>query len=97
MWRICWVRDGAAVSAYEPFKPDFAVAGVQMVHSLEEAVKQADLVVLLVGHSQFKSLDPKRMATLTAARLVVDTVNGWNNQSWQEAGFKVIKLGKGQK
>lgn len=91
------VKGGAVVSAYEPFKPDFAVAGVQMVHSLEEAVKQADLVVLLVGHSQFKSLDPKRMATLTAARLVVDTVNGWNNQSWQEAGFKVIKLGKGQK
>ena len=91
------VKGGAVVSAYEPFKPDFAVAGVQMVHSLEEAVKQADLVVLLVGHSQFKSLDPKRMATLTAARLVVDTVNGWNNQSWQEVGFKVIKLGKGQK
>jgi UDP-N-acetyl-D-mannosaminuronic acid dehydrogenase len=90
------VKDGAVVSAYEPFKPDFIVAGVKMVHSLEEAVSQADLVVLLVGHSQFKSLDPKRMATITSTRLVLDTVNGWDNQAWQEAGFKVIKLGKGK-
>jgi UDP-N-acetyl-D-mannosaminuronic acid dehydrogenase len=91
------VKDGAVVSAYEPFKPDFVVPGVKMVHSLEEAVNQADLVVLLVGHSQFKSLDPKRMATITSTRLVLDTVNGWDDQVWQEAGFKVIKLGKGQK
>ena len=90
-------KAGALVSAYEPFKPDFAVSGVQIVHSLEEAVRQADLIVLLVGHSQFKSLDPDQVAKLTSARLVVDTVNGWNNQNWQKAGFKVIKLGKGQK
>jgi UDP-N-acetyl-D-mannosaminuronic acid dehydrogenase len=91
------VKAGAVVSAFEPFKPDFPLSGVRMSNSLEEATKEANLIVLLVGHSQFKALDPKIVAKLTSARLVVDTVNGWNNPAWQEAGFKVIKLGKGQK
>jgi nucleotide sugar dehydrogenase len=88
---------GAAVTAFEPFKPDFPVKGVKMVHSLEEAVKEAELVVLLVGHSQFKTLDPQAFAQLTPARTLLDTVNGWDSVRWQAAGFKLLKLGKGKK
>jgi UDP-N-acetyl-D-mannosaminuronic acid dehydrogenase len=91
------VKAGAVVSAYEPFKSDFPVAGVKMTHSFEEAVKDADLILLLVGHSQFKSLDPQVVARSTSARVVVDTVNGWNTQAWQAAGFKMVKLGRGKK
>ena len=91
------VKAGAVVSAFEPFKPDFPVAGVKMTHAVEEVVQDADLVVLLVGHNQFKSLDPNTLAKITNTRVVLDTVNGWNNSSWQEAGFKVFKLGKGEK
>jgi UDP-N-acetyl-D-mannosaminuronic acid dehydrogenase len=91
------VNSGAIVTAFEPFKPDFPVAGVKMAQSLDGAVKDADLLVLLVGHSQFKSLDAKKMAQLTSARVIVDTVNGWPTTAWQEAGFKVIKLGNGHK
>lgn len=88
---------GAKVSAYEPFKPDFPVKNVTMTHSLDAAIKEAELIVLLVGHDQFKKLDPNEVAKLTSARVVLDTVNGWNTQAWNEAGFKVIKLGKGEK
>lgn len=88
---------GAVVSAYEPFKPDFPVNGVTMARSLEKAIKDAELIVLLVGHDQFKKIDPAEVAKLTSARVVLDTVNGWNTQVWKDAGFKVIKLGKGEK
>lgn len=88
---------GAVVSAYEPFKPDFPVNGVTIARSLEEAIKDAELIVLLVGHDQFKKIDPAEVAKLTSARVVLDTVNGWNTQAWKDAGFKVIKLGKGEK
>ena len=89
------VNAGAKVTAFEPFKPDYVVKGVEMKPSLAEAVKNADLVVLLVGHSQFKALNPKEVAAMTSARTVLDTVNGWNNTEWANAGFKVLKLGKG--
>jgi len=88
---------GAVVSAYEPYKPDFPVRNVTMTHTLEAAIKDAELVVLLVGHDEFKKLDPVEVSRLTPARAVLDTVNGWNSQTWMNAGFRMVKLGKGEK
>jgi hypothetical protein len=34
---------------------------------------------------------------MTPARLALDTVNGWDTAAWQTAGFKLAKLGKGEK
>ena len=91
------VKAGASVSAFEPYKPDFPVKGVTMTRDLAEAVKDAEIIVLLVAHTQFKSLDPKAIAAMTSAKVVLDTVNGWDESAWQKAGFQVFKLGKGQK
>lgn len=84
---------GAIVTAFEPFKPDHEVAGVKMARSLEEAIHDADVLLLLVGHTQFKALDPAVIAHLTPARLALDTVNGWQVEPWRVAGFTVEKLG----
>ncbi len=90
------VNEGALVSTYEPFKPDFQVKGAVTAPTLEAAIKSADMLLLLVGHKQFKSLDPAKLARQTSARLVLDTVNGWDSQFWSEAGFQVKKLGRGK-
>jgi len=90
------VNEGALVSTYEPFKPDFQVKGAVTAPTLEAAIKSADMLLLLVGHKQFKSLDPAMLARQTSARLVLDTVNGWDSQFWSEAGFQVKKLGRGK-
>lgn len=90
------VKEGAVVSAFEPFKPDFVVKGVKMTTTLAEAVKDADMIVLLVGHSQFKTLDANEVAGLTRTRLALDTVNGWQAGPWKAAGFKLAKLGRGK-
>lgn len=89
-------KAGAQVSAYEPYKPDYAVEHVTMTHSLQEAVKDAEIIILLVGHDEFKKLDPAAVREMTKATHVLDTVNGWNLEAWQKAGFEVIKLGKGK-
>ncbi len=88
---------GAVVSAFEPYKPDYEVKHVTMTHTLEAAVKDADMIVLLVGHDQFKALDPAELKKFTSARVVLDTVNGWEESAWQDAGFKFVKLGRGMK
>ena len=51
------------------------------------------MLVLLVGHTQFKNLDPLMAAHLTPPRLVFDTVNGWPRERWQQAGFSLERLG----
>ena len=84
---------GANVTAFEPFKPDFKLAGLETVSSIDEAVAQAEALVLLVNHTALRSINPRTLANLTPARVAVDTVNGWSPESWQVAGFKVFRLG----
>ena len=90
------VKEGALVSTYEPFKTDFKVEGATTALTLADAVKNADMLLLLVGHKQFKNLDPAEVARMTNARLALDTVNGWDARFWSDAGFQVKKLGRGK-
>jgi UDP-N-acetyl-D-mannosaminuronic acid dehydrogenase len=88
---------GAIVRAFEPNKLDSQIPGVQTAPSLEEAIRDADVLLLLVGHKQFIKLEPEKLGSLTSARLAVDTVNGWKVHPWTKAGFKLVQLGVGKK
>lgn len=88
-------RAGAIVRGYEPYKSDGDIPGVKTATTLEDTIVDADLLMLLVGHRELKELDPFRLRELTPTRLAVDTVGGWENQAWSEAGFKLIRLGVG--
>jgi UDP-N-acetyl-D-mannosaminuronate dehydrogenase len=81
------------VRAFEPFKPNAQIEGIQIVSSLQEALTGAELILLLVGHAQFKALVPAEVTRLTPARRVVDAINGWSGNEWQAAGFEIIRLG----
>jgi UDP-N-acetyl-D-mannosaminuronic acid dehydrogenase len=87
------VKSGAVVTACEPFRPDFVIEGVTVTGSLEEALHDAEFIVLLVGHGQFKALDPVAVAGMTPARLVLDLVNGFSRPAWEDAGFTLERLG----
>jgi UDP-N-acetyl-D-mannosaminuronic acid dehydrogenase len=86
---------GASVRAFEPFNSD-GLPGIPTVPTLEESLKNADAILLLVRHSQFCEMNPSEITTLTSARIVMDTVNAWDAASWKEAGFQVHRLGVGK-
>jgi UDP-N-acetyl-D-mannosaminuronic acid dehydrogenase len=86
---------GADVCAFEPFKLE-GVAGIPMASTLEEVIKDADAILLLVRHSQFREMKPFDITSLTSARVVVDTVNAWREAGWQAAGFQMHRLGAGK-
>lgn len=81
------------VIAFEPYKPDYFVPGVQMAHSLEEAVLDAEIIVLLVNHSEFRNLTPDKLAAISQARIIMDTVGAWKPGPWKTAGFEMHRLG----
>ena len=87
------VHAGALVSAYEPYRTDFPVEHVHMFASLEETLQGADAILLLVAHSQFKTLDPRQTAALMPGRAAIDTVNCWEREAWEAAGFTLTRLG----
>lgn len=87
---------GAIVRSYEPYKPNHVAPGVVPAITFEDAVRDADVLVLLVGHRELKELDPLRVKKITSAQWVIDTVGGWDRQRWTDAGFKFTRLGDGR-
>jgi UDP-N-acetyl-D-mannosaminuronic acid dehydrogenase len=86
-------KEGAAVKAFEPFKPDADLPGITAVPTLEAALKEAEAVLLLVNHTELRALTPEKLASLTPARILIDTVNGWAGKNWEGAGFVIHRLG----
>jgi len=89
------VEAGAQVAAYEPFKPEVHLPGLDTVPSVRQALQGADLALLLVAHSPLKALHPEQVAAWMRGRVVVDAVNGWSTQVWHSAGFHIYRLGVG--
>jgi len=85
--------EGANVKAFEPFKPNADLPGVTAVPSLAAALKDAAVVILLVNHTELRALTPEKLVTMTPARILVDTVNGWAGKDWKAAGFNIHSLG----
>lgn len=86
-------NEGAIVHAWEPFAPNAKLEGITMASDFDSAIKDADAILLLVNHTQFRTLNPTSIASNTKARIVVDTVNAWNRKEWQSAGFAFHRLG----
>lgn len=89
-------KEGAQVLACEPFKPDANLPGVTIAPTLDDAVRDADALILLVKHTEFIQLKPESVAQKTNARILIDTVNGWVPAQWQNTGFRLVKLGSGK-
>jgi UDP-N-acetyl-D-mannosaminuronic acid dehydrogenase len=87
---------GATVRSYEPYKPNHVVPGVSAALTIEDTIRNAQVLLLLVGHRELKELDPMKVKKITSAQWAIDTVGGWDRQLWTEAGFKFTRLGDGK-
>lgn len=87
------VQAGALVKAYDPFKPKVKIAGIPVVSTIEAALEDAEVLVLLVGHRVFRELTPQDVARMTPARVAVDVVNVWDKQDWMRTEFRVASFG----
>ena len=61
--------------------------------NLEEVVKNADLLLVLTDHDEFKTLNPDTIGQLMRSKLLFDTKNCINREDWNRAGFVVSFLG----
>jgi UDP-N-acetyl-D-mannosaminuronic acid dehydrogenase len=88
------VDGGATLYAYEPYRLNAGLPGIKQVDSLEAALIDADMVVLAVGHDQFKAIDPQQIKHKTNADLVFDAVRAWDKITWEGAGFRFLGLAR---
>jgi UDP-N-acetyl-D-mannosaminuronate dehydrogenase len=90
------VKAGAMVRCYEPYKLDAEIPGVNSEAMVEDAIRDADVLMLLVGHRELLELNPAELRQLTPARWAIDTVGGWEKPAWINADFKIVRLGDGK-
>ena len=82
-------RKGYELSVHDPHA---RTASIEL-QELEEALDGADCAVILVDHSQFRELDPARVAPLMRTLQLLDTKRTVAAEAWREAGFTVRLLG----
>ncbi|CAH0260912.1 UDP-glucose dehydrogenase family protein [Plantibacter cousiniae (nom. nud.)] len=88
---------GAKVLAFDPE----AVPNARRLHpqltfadSAEEAVTDADIVVVVTEWKTFRALDPSAVAELTAGKTIVDGRNCLDVDAWRGAGWRYVGLGR---
>lgn len=81
-------------TAYDPHVKENKVDG--QTQSLEEALKDADLIVILTDHQIFKDYDPEEIGGMMANKTIFDTKNAINRTAYETAGFSVYRLGDGK-
>jgi UDP-N-acetyl-D-mannosaminuronic acid dehydrogenase len=63
--------------------------------TLEQAVRDAHLVALLVDHRAFQDLDLDLIAALVTRKQLFDARNALDLAAWQARGFRTVVLGAG--
>jgi UDP-N-acetyl-D-mannosaminuronic acid dehydrogenase len=86
-------ESGALIRAYEPYIEEIEIPNIECAPDIISAVRDAELIALLVAHTPLLNLDPLELIKMTDARVAVDAVNGWSVNKWQGAGFEYVRLG----
>jgi UDP-N-acetyl-D-mannosaminuronic acid dehydrogenase len=81
------------VAIYDPHVQHFEYE----LHSLEDAFRDSDLVVLLAPHHEYKLLNPSEIGKLMRHRVVFDTRNHLPIETWTQSGFSASLLGNARR
>lgn len=87
-------NEGAKVKTFEPYKPEATVKNSNVCVSLKEVIRDAEVILLLVSHTQFQQLDPMTIRPITPAETAIDITGGWKREQWETANFQFIRLGQ---
>jgi UDP-N-acetyl-D-mannosaminuronic acid dehydrogenase len=89
------VERGYTVRLCDPHvKPDAPGLPAPLL-PLEQALRDAQVVVLLVDHRAFRELDLELASALVGCKRVLDARNALDRVAWQTHGFEVNLLGAG--
>jgi UDP-N-acetyl-D-mannosaminuronate dehydrogenase len=91
-------RRGSRVIVYDPkyVYAEIRSMGYDSEATFEAAVSDAECVILTVGHDEFKSVDPKNLAALTAKGcVVVDAASILDPKAVEKVGLIYRGVGRG--
>jgi UDPglucose 6-dehydrogenase len=88
---------GATVVIHDPKAIENAKKRFPALHfaeSIEECLKDSDIVLHLTEWKIFREIDPKVVKTLVKSAIIIDGRNALDRDAWQAAGWKFRALGR---
>ncbi|WP_046469766.1 UDP-glucose dehydrogenase family protein [Allosalinactinospora lopnorensis] len=88
---------GATVTVYDPEaleKAQQAHPELNYAHSMLEAVRDAEVVLMLTEWTEFRDADPEEVAKVVAKRNIVDGRNALDATEWRAHGWTYRALGR---
>ena len=82
---------GIETTIYDPLVRS---CGVPLAATVQEALREADVLVIATDHSQFASLEPAEVMALMRGRAIVDARRMLDADRWRRAGFDLYVLGE---
>jgi UDPglucose 6-dehydrogenase len=95
---IEWLREkGAKISAYDPQSMEKAkkiITGINYASDMYEAVRDADLLIVLTEWNEFKELDLDKIKSFMKVANIVDGRNVYDPEKMKELGFNYLGVGR---
>jgi UDP-N-acetyl-D-mannosaminuronic acid dehydrogenase len=88
------LEKGAEVVVYDPYTPE--TFGARPAKTLEEAAKDADALVIVTDHPEFKKLDLVTLAALMRHRIIIDGRRAVEPHAAAAHGFTYYGVGYGK-
>lgn len=85
------IQLGCHVTSFDPHVKGLQHSSQQA--TMEDALENANLVLVVTDHTEFKKLNPETIAPQLADKLVFDTKNILDHAEWTKAGFRHRLLG----
>ncbi len=82
---------GVDYTAFDPHIKENKIE--RQTQSLDEAVANADVILILTDHNEFKELLPSAVENHMRTKIIFDTKNCIQRDQWKAAGFDVVLLG----
>lgn len=88
------LKKGAQVKTYDPYTSESF--GAVPAHCVEDTVKQADNIVIVTDHPEFRKLNFSRIASLVRRKIIVDGRRVVEPYEAYKYGFKYYGIGYGR-
>jgi len=88
------INRGMYVVAYDPYAREFF--GAEKANSVEDALRDADIVIIATDHSLFRSLNWAKLGELMRNRVIVDGRRVLEPSKARKLGFKYYGVGYGK-
>lgn len=91
------VRKGAKVKGYDPIALENAkkvISGIEFSEDIEDAVKDADILIIMTEWNEFRQLDLEKIKELMRGNVLIDGRNIFTHEEAKKAGFMYTGVGR---